>query len=620
MGQGTGQWQLPFDHQHATTTATDALYPFTAGGPTWAPGPGPSFQAVHMAVIPVGQHRGKVIVWDTGQAVGDAAPFSPGVLWNFQRYAIVDPHPNAAIRFYNYFLPMGPVTFTPPTASAKDLFCSGHAWSPFGYLVVAAGTNHSTAAPPPHYLGADLVYSFDPRFDNAPFPGFTQPLYPLHPAGTRWRDELFTLRALRFYPTVTLTRRFNRPPVGSGGQTFVEAMLVSGGSHDPNLAPSVQQDEWYTFEALLVTDGPLPPGAQRVFRDTMAAFDQWWGPIDDQGPPTNPSGFDGFHEYPKMHLLSNGKVFHAGDIPPSAQVDHSFASGSTMPIGWTATSTWSLGWDNTTGTPGPSSMWRHACSSVHFVRIGSFTDLVVRIGGQTVSGPATNTCELCFAGTSGAWVGVPTVPNLSLAREHANAVLLPDGSIFVVGGQDAAAVMTPELFRWGTGQWTQQPNQSSPRGYHSTAALLDDGSVLVAGGNGRTSDYEIYLPPYMAGTPPPARPADPNLLNPSGFDLDGTPVLIRPSGLPVAGFNVECSNPDYALDMKLGMVVLMAPNSVTHSTDMHQRYIECSVTPITRTTIQFTAPSESQAPRGYYRLFVLSTAGIPSKALWVRLA
>jgi len=35
--------------------------------------------------------------------------------------------------------------------------------------------------------------------------------------------------------------------------------------------------------------------------------------------------------------------------------------------------------------------------------------------------------------------------------------------------------------------------------------------------------------------------------------------------------------------------------------------------------VQFTAPSESQAPRGYFRLFALSTAGIPSTALWVRL-
>jgi len=77
-GQGAGQWLAPFNHQHATATATDAEFPFTSPArPTWPPGSGaqPAFNAIHMALIPVGVHRGKVVVWDGGLTIGYADPF-----------------------------------------------------------------------------------------------------------------------------------------------------------------------------------------------------------------------------------------------------------------------------------------------------------------------------------------------------------------------------------------------------------------------------------------------------------------------------------------------------------------------------------------------------------------
>lgn len=206
VAQGTGQWLPPFNHQHATATATNAKLPFTsAAGPSWPS----TFKAVHMSLIPVSdssapvsqRHRGKVIVWDQGNTLGFADPFQNGVIYSFQRYAIVDPDPNATTRFFNYFLPLEAT----PVLPAKDLFCAGHAWSPYGYLVVAGGAQHTV----PPYLGEHFVYSYDPRFDNAFFPNTTTPVYP-GAGGTRWREEM-SLQSDRFYPTLTLTQRFPRP-------------------------------------------------------------------------------------------------------------------------------------------------------------------------------------------------------------------------------------------------------------------------------------------------------------------------------------------------------------------------------------------------------------------------
>jgi len=140
--------------------------------------------------------------------------------------------------------------------------------------------------------------------------------------------------------------------------------------------------------------------------------------------------------------------------------------------------------------------------------------------------------------------------------------------------------------------------------------------LLLADG----ADNEIYQPPYLTGTPPPLRPSGLIILNPSSTDPDGTFVLTRPGGAAQPGFNVQANNPADTVDFKLDRVVLITPGAVTHSSDMHQRFIECAVIQVTPTMLQFTAPSESHAPRGYYMMFVLTTAAIPSQALWVRLA
>jgi hypothetical protein len=73
-------------------------------------------------------------------------------------------------------------------------------------------------------------------------------------------------------------------------------------------------------------------------------------------------------------------------------------------------------------------------------------------------------------------------------------------------------------------------------------------------------------------------------------------------------------------DVSLQKLVLLSPGSTTHHSDMHQRYVECAITtPITPNMLQFTVPTEPQAPNGYYMAFALTNAGIPSEATWVLL-
>jgi len=94
---------------------------------------------------------------------------------------------------------------------------------------------------------------------------------------------------------------------------------------------------------------------------------------------------------------------------------------------------------------------------------------------------------------------------MALARRSHNLVLLADGKVLAVGGTSAGSVvgedpsnsvLEAELWDPNTGTWATMAPIGDPRMYHSTAVLLPDGRVFVAGGNDFPS-YQVYSPPYL---------------------------------------------------------------------------------------------------------------------------
>ncbi len=166
---------------------------------------------------------------------------------------------------------------------------------------------------------------------------------------------------------------------------------------------------------------------------------------------------------------------------------------------------------------------------------------------------------------------------MNVGRDKLNSVLLPDGTVVIVGGAGIALAnggpvetFDPEDSAAG---FRSGPVLQSVRDYHSAAILLADGSVLVGGDPrvaGISTLHERYLPPYFFT----ARPA-----------ITGAPPSIG------FGANFTINTPDAA---SIQEVVLMRPGSVTHGFNMSQRYVGCAIVSKVGGNVEATAPPERQ--------------------------
>ena len=96
-----------------------------------------------------------------------------------------------------------------------------------------------------------------------------------------------------------------------------------------------------------------------------------------------------------------------------------------------------------------------------------------------------------------------TIGNMTMGRQDDTATLLPDGTVFMAGG-DFASGVSAEVYDAATERFFATGNMVSPRFMH-TATLLPDGRVLVVGGlpytTATTSSAELYTPPALIGAP-----------------------------------------------------------------------------------------------------------------------
>jgi hypothetical protein len=295
--------------------------------------------------------------------------------------------------------------------------------------------------------------------------------------------------------------------------------------------------------------------------------------------------------YPRMHVLPNGNVFYSGPTTVSSIFNPTTATWTTN----VATTT-----TGGTRTYGSSVL-------LPLTPANGYKPRVMIFGGGN---PATATTEIIdLSATTPAWV---QGPNMSAPRIEMNATLLPNGKVLTLGGslndEDlATAALNADIYDPATNTFSSGGTEAFARLYHSVSLLMPDGTVAVAGGNPMRGTYEnhleIYSPAYL-------------------FNADGS-LATRPTITSVSssaigyGGSFTIQTPDAA---NISSVVLMRDGAVTHAFDMDQRSVGLTFTAGSGVLNVVGPPNGNTAPPGYYMLFLLNNAGVPSVSSIVQLS
>jgi hypothetical protein len=348
--------------------------------------------------------------------------------------------------------------------------------------------------------------------------------------------------------------------------------------------PNMAYKRWYPTAVTLPDGRILVMAGWQTSAHTNAGISEIYDPVTNAWTQITNAN-NPFETYPFIYVLPDGRVIHIGGSEYATDTD----------ILDLTTNTWSL-IDSNIVDGGSATMYTPG----KFMKAGSAAD-------SQFTGPSSNTTfVLDMTQPSATW---RQTPSMAYARSFLNLTMLPDGSVLATGGEAdkdggkiANAVYAAELWSPQSQTWSTMESMSTPREYHGTALLLPDGRVLVSGMGadfGNVPDQknaEFFSPPYLFKGPRPG--------------ISQAPAQLQ------YGANFFVGTPDA---QSIGSVVLMRTGAVTHFFDQNARFVPLSFTPTTG-GLTVTAPANGNlAPPGFYMLFILNSAGVPSVASFVQI-
>lgn len=362
---------------------------------------------------------------------------------------------------------------------------------------------------------------------------------------------------------MNLARGYNGAVTLSNGDVFTIGGSWSGGIGNKN--------------------GEVWSAAAGAWRSTSALSDDFVLTADRRGPYRADN-----HAW--LFTASGGRVFHAG---PSKQMNWFDTDGNGV-----SSSAGLRGADN---------------DAMNGNAVMYASNRILTIGGApnyADDNAATNAFTIDLSTNP---VTVQAAGAMAYARAYHSSVTLPSGDVLVVGGQsypvpfsDDRAVLAPELWSRGTRSFRTLAPMSVPRTYHSVALLLPDGRVLSGGGGlcgGCTTnhaDIQIYSPPYL-------------------FNADGEPAT-RPVINQAPAVATVGSVIPVRTDSAISAFALVRLSSITHAVNNEQRRIGARffITGANEYAVIINGDRGVLVP-GYYMLFALNRAGVPSVSRTIRI-
>ena len=202
--------------------------------------------------------------------------------------------------------------------------------------------------------------------------------------------------------------------------------------------------------------------------------------------------------------------------------------------------------------------------------------------------------------------------DMSHKRTNVNGVVLPDGTVLVVGGQrngkwagNPDPVFATEIYDPDADTWTPTAPLNFPKQYHSIAVLLPDGACSRPAASTRRWAARRPRPAHDGGLQSAVSVQGSASGGDGGAGHDGLRGHVHDHDARRPGHRVGRAR---------------APGAMTHHTDGGQRYVRLGIAGAAAGSITVNTPADGRvAPPGFYMLFVVNTAGVPSVARWVRL-
>lgn len=219
--------------------------------------------------------------------------------------------------------------------------------------------------------------------------------------------------------------------------------------------------------------------------------------------------------------------------------------------------------------------------------------------------------------------GVAGAGGMYYQRVYHTSVVLPDGSVFIAGGEifgspfneaERDIQLTPEIYYPEYDVFVPLKRNNIVRVYHSLSILLPDATVLNGGGGlcGNCTvnhyDAQIFTPPYLLN------PDGSRAERPSKPETDGDGHIVQ------VGSTLE-----FAADAGIAEASLIRLGTVSHTVNTDQRRIPLKIRPMSFLTSDIVAyeadiPDDAGiALPGYYMLFVMNSAGVPSEAASIKI-
>lgn len=202
-------------------------------------------------------------------------------------------------------------------------------------------------------------------------------------------------------------------------------------------------------------------------------------------------------------------------------------------------------------------------------------------------------------------------PDLVTPVRYPSVVILPNDQVFITGGSSdyrgrgKSDVLKAQLYTPSTNTMTAAAPPHIGRNYHAEALLLPDGSVLTLGSDPLYGDaenkiagtfeqrMEVYKPPYFftEGERPTIKHAPTEITRGGSIDVQATGNIVGAR--------------------------LVRPSAVTHTTDTEQRSVELGVKAHGSHLRLTLDKNPNLTPSGWYMLFLMDANGKPSVASWI---